>query len=296
MSKWVFDFRAIYDGQLLDDTAAHKNRMEIIEGKQFCIPEFEKQLLANPNCSDFKFSVPDCITDDYVKLATVLRNREAGKSTAPKHQCGAAHMHEHKSGFDDLDRLPQPRISLDFELSGVKCFGAGSYEKDVWALKGKTELSENIEKYHLEGNAFFKQAKFESAITAYQKTLQLLTNLKNQADLDELKPLQQRETTITLNICQCLIQLKRGWSDIIKHCTAIIEQDSTNPKVYYRRAIANIELLNKESAQADVEMVLKLDSSTPTKRSCEKLMARLSKYEKDRDSALAKSLKSAFIV
>ena len=143
------------------------------------------------------------------------------------------------------------------------------------------------------------------AITSYEKVIQIYGTLLSELypsledEGSEYRVFKEKETTIVLNLCQCLIQLKKDWSKVVDYCTKIIDDKFVkceNAKVFYRRAFANIELMNKEQALSDLEEVMKLDTSIPTKKSCAKLKEKMMKYAKERDGLLKDKLKNAFLV
>lgn len=282
--------------------------MELIQGKQFLIPEFESELdKLSPEKSVTSFSTT-VFTDDYIKLSTVLRNREQGKSTQSKHKCGAGMIHDHKSGFTDLDNLPKPKVELAFKFTEIEKFDAGDYEKDVWALKSKEEKLEYVQKSHVQGNLDFKQGRIEEAVVSYEKAIQIYGSILAELypSSDEYNTTKEKEMTIVLNLCQCYIQLKKDWGKIVDYCSRIVQNQlwkdneerikSIKAKAYYRRAFANIEMMNKDEALVDLEEVLKLDNSIPTQKSCFKLKEKLTKYEKERDVDLKTRFKNIFSV
>merc|ERR1712071_194755 len=264
------------------------------------------QLSANKkNSSTLEFTMT-VATEDYVKLSSVLRNRQLGKPTKSKHKCGAAHMHDHDSGFAELDSLPKPKVDLKFMFVDILKLEDGCYDKDAWAINSKEDKLEYIQKFHAQGNSDFKQGKYVEAITSYEKVIQIYGTLLSELypsledEGSEYRALKEKETTIVLNLCQCLIQLKKDWSKVVDYCTKIIDDKFVkceNAKVFYRRAFANIELMNKEQAVlSDLEEVMKLDTSIPTKKSCAKLKEKMMKYGKERDGLLKDKLKNAFLV
>lgn len=272
--------------------------MELIEGKQFCMPAWETALkrMRKHRHKEFEFTC-ECDTATFTKVLSVLRHREKGTPVPHQHSC-AANPNSHVTGFEDLDALPRPHCKLKFRFRILQYQEDGDYVKDVWALGDDHDRHSYIQKFHKEGNQLYKEGNYDEARECYRKTVQIYKQMHRDEhpNSEKAKIIVRQYVPIILNYCQCALQMKTDYHVVIRYCSDVIEIDKVtdNAKVYYRRATAHVAMGNETDARADIESCLKLDSSEATTRSCETLKKALNDSVKKRDEHLADRLKRAF--
>jgi len=298
MAKWHFNFKAWHRDKLLEDSSDFKQNMELIEGKQFCMPAWEAALkrMRKHRHKEFEFTC-ECDTAVFGKVMKVLRHRERHKPMEHTHQC-AANPDAHLTGYEDLDALPRPHCKLKFRFRILKYEEAGDYEKDIWAICDDHDRLSYIARFHAEGNQFYKDGKYEDARECYRKTVQIYKQMHRDLhpNSEDAKRIVRLYVPIILNYCQCLLQMKKDYDIVIKYCSEVIEVDKVtdNAKVFYRRAAAHVAVGNEEEASSDIKSCLSLDTSEATAKSCELLRKSLAEFVKKRDEELSERLKRAF--
>ena len=227
---------------------------------------------------------------EYPKVSKALRElalKKAGKEVphTHSHNCGFGAMHG--TGHADLDRLYQDMHPLVFELELLKIDQPGEYKKESWAMSAE-EKEEAIVRLKEEGNALYRAGSHDDASGKYFEALAYLEelSLREQAQSEEWRAIEQRKVPLLLNYAQCML-LKKDYAEVIRHTTTVLGVDADNVKALYRRAKAHAASWDREAAEADFSRVVELDPSLGRSverelRQLEEKLQREEEAEKDR--------------
>ena len=194
------------------------------------------------------------------------------------HMCGHNIM-EHGLGYADLDALFKTPKDLEFIFEVIRVEQPGEYEKETWTLSDD-ERMKLIPKLKEEGNALFKEAKYEEAGAKYQEAVGLLEQfmLREKPNDIEWNELNELKVPILLNFSMCKFNLKEYYS-CIEHTTTILETKPGHVKALFRRAKAYAAVWSLKEARDDFNKCAQLDPTLA--REVEKQLAELVKAEKE---------------
>mmetsp|Transcript_55519 Transcript_55519/g.107073 ORF Transcript_55519/g.107073 Transcript_55519/m.107073 type:complete len:651 (+) Transcript_55519:109-2061(+) len=104
------------------------------------------------------------------------------------------------------------------------------------------------------GGQFFKDNRFDLALNAYMKVIELLAHTdrftaENKAQAAEIKRLSE------LNKAACYLKLDDPLNAILA-CDTVLQEDKGNVKALFRRASAHLELGEHRNASIDIEQLL----------------------------------------
>ncbi|XP_043940085.1 AH receptor-interacting protein [Protopterus annectens] len=278
------------DRTVIDDSRTRGKPMELIIGKKFKLPVWETIIstMKEGEMAEFLCDVKHVLL--YPMVSKSLRNIAIGKDPleGQRHCCGIAQMHDHHHflGYPDLDELqhnPQPLI---FTIEMIQVQEPGTYRQDPWAMTDEQKL-EAVPFIHEEGNQLYKQGKIAEASTKYYDAIACLKNLqlKERPGSEEWIELDLMITPLLLNYCQCKLLLEEYY-EVVEHCTAILNKYEDNVKAYFRRGKAHAAIWNKEDAEKDFAMALKLDPSLTSLVNRELKMLEARMQEKDKEDKI----------
>ncbi|XP_057250045.1 peptidyl-prolyl cis-trans isomerase FKBP62-like [Beta vulgaris subsp. vulgaris] len=138
--------------------------------------------------------------------------------------------------FDELDCSSTSWVQrLDFLLNP---FGIFEYARSLKA----------------EGNTFYRNNDFKSAIAQYSQAIKFLffANVTNEEDKSVFLSLA---LAINLNLAACFIK-KKDFKKVGELCSLILMYDATNAKAYFRRAVAALELSQLDITLIDIIQLL----------------------------------------
>jgi len=152
------------------------------------------------------------------------------------------------------DKIP-PKSDLDFD---IELLDFGPKPKEKWELTEEEKLGEaktNKEK----GNESFKEQKYEEAIQHYNEALSYFENSEHWEEA-LFSEKQAIEKSCYLNLSQCLLKVK-SWMEAAQAATNALNIDDSNPKAYFRRALACMEIEEFDQAKWDLTEAAKLDKT-----------------------------------
>lgn len=270
------------DPCLIDDSHQWKEPVELIIGKKFKLEVLEACIRTMLPGEVASFTIDKSLLAPYPLVSKTLREAygktKVDKDKKPHHCCGMGF--KEGLGYPDLDKLVKTPQDLKFTIELFKVAGAGSYEKEFWAMT-ENERLESIPVLKDEGNAFYKKGNHEAASKKYSEALGRLEQLmlREKPGDEEWLKLNEMKMPLLLNFSQC--QLLQGeYYSVIEHCTTVLEKDPDNVKALYRRGRAYIEIFSPAEARRDLEKATMLDTTVAS--SCRKLLIQLSKMESEK--------------
>ncbi|XP_030041819.1 AH receptor-interacting protein [Microcaecilia unicolor] len=266
-TKATFYYRTLNcdeDRTVIDDCRTCGKPMELIIGKKFKLPVWETivSTMKEGERAEFLCDVKHVV--QYPQVSKSLRNIAVGKDPleGQRHCCGIAQMHEHHSlGYSDLDELQRNPRPLIFQIDMLKVEEPGSYRQDPWAMTDEEKL-QAVPLIHEEGNQLYKKGSIPEAATKYYDAIACLKNLqmKEQPGSPDWIQLDMKITPLLLNYCQCKLLLE-DYYEVLEHCNSILNKYEDNVKAYFKRGKAHAAVWNSTEAQADFDMVVRLDPS-----------------------------------
>ncbi|TRZ00871.1 hypothetical protein DNTS_034090 [Danionella cerebrum] len=228
---------------VLDDSrtmGGHSKPMELILGKKFKLPVWEKVVTTMREGEIAEFSCDVKHTALYPMVSLSLRNISQGKDPleGQRHCCGIAQVHSHHSlGHHDLDKLqvnPQPLV---FTLEMLQVLPPGSYQLEIWAMTDDEKLGA-IPQIHEEGNALFKAGDISAAAEKYYNAIACLKSLqmKERPGDEHWIKLDSLITPLLLNYCQCK-HLLGQYYEVLDHCSSIINKYDAEAKADFAKVI-----------------------------------------------------------
>ncbi|XP_073279860.1 70 kDa peptidyl-prolyl isomerase-like [Primulina huaijiensis] len=141
-------------------------------------------------------------------------------------------------------------------------------EKESWELS-KEEKIPAAGKKKEEGNRWFRAGKYKRASKRYEKAVAFIDYESSFSD-EEKEQAKALKVTCNLNNAACKLKLKE-FKEAKNLCDKVLEIDVDNVKALYRRAQANIFLVELELAELDVKKVLELNPDDRDVKSVYKL-------------------------
>ncbi|CAF0877124.1 unnamed protein product [Brachionus calyciflorus] len=274
-TKVYFHFKTIVSetGKVLDDSKKinEKKPMELIIGKKFKIETWEKCIRTMWLNEVAKFTVVKELLYEFPIAAKQLRDYYAkicdhkthnhSKTDNHRHHCCGFNIMEHGVGYEDLDELLKNPKNLDFIFEIIKVEQPGDYKKDAWSLTEEERIKQ-IPILKENGNALFKEKKYEEACKQYEEALGYLEQLmfKEKPNDIEWNEWNDVKIPILLNYCLCKFNLKEYYT-CIEHTNTILESQPNNTKALYRRAKSYASVWNLEEARKDFIRCAELDPS-----------------------------------
>ncbi|XP_045584096.1 AH receptor-interacting protein [Procambarus clarkii] len=268
--------------QLIDDSHRWSKPVELILGKKFKLEVLEACIHTMILGEVASFTIDKSLLSPYPLVSKTLREAygetKVDKEKKPHHCCGMGF--KEGLGYQDLDELVKTPKDLKFTIELVKVAGAGSYEKEFWAMT-ESERLESIPALKEQGNALYKERNYEAASKAYSEALGRLEQLmlREKPNDEEWLKLNEMKMPLLLNFSQC--QLIRGeYYAVIEHCTTVLEKDPDNVKALYRRGRAYVEVFSPAEARKDLEKAARLDATVSP--GCRKLLSQLANMESEK--------------
>ncbi|XP_029430993.1 AH receptor-interacting protein [Rhinatrema bivittatum] len=296
-TKATFHYRTLKCDEhqtVIDDSRTRGKPMELIIGKKFKLPVWETIISTMRAGERAEFLCDTKHVVQYPQVSKSLRNIALGKDPleGQRHCCGIAQMHEHHSlGYPDLDELHRNPQSLIFQIEMLKVEEPGSYRQDPWAMSDEEKL-QAVPLIHEEGNQLYKEGSIQEAATKYYDAIACLKNLqmKEQPGSPDWIQLDLKITPLLLNYCQCKLLLE-DYYEVLEHTNSILNKYEDNVKAYFKRGKAHAAVWNSTEAQADFDMVVRLDPSLASvvAKEIKKLDARL-KEKNQEDKARFKGI------
>ncbi|KAG7173420.1 AH receptor-interacting protein-like [Homarus americanus] len=163
---------------LIDNSHQWKEPVELLLGKKFKLEVLEACIRTMLPGEVASFAVDKSLLAPYPLVSKTLREAygktKVDKDKKPHHCCGMGF--KEGLGYPDLDELVKTPKNLKITLELVKVAGAGSYEKEFWAMT-ENERIESIPALKEQGNAFYKAGDHEAASKKYSEALGRLEQL-----------------------------------------------------------------------------------------------------------------------
>lgn len=162
-------------------------------------------------------------------------------------------------------------------------------EKKHWDMTDEEKL-QAFEKRKEEGNKHFKAQQFAQAEKRYKKALQLVeTSFETDADK---KSASKNKGIALLNMAA--VQLKqRHYKDALINADKAIKEDGNNLKAHFRRAQANIGLIEYDIAKQDLQRALAIDANSKEVKDEMAKLNELIKKQNQKDKAMYSKMFSA---
>ncbi|GFS94749.1 AH receptor-interacting protein [Nephila pilipes] len=293
-SKITFHFQTYVlndDGEpqeCVDDSKKIGRPMEIILGKQFKMPIWEKCLETMKLGEIAKFTVPKSLVDAYPLVSKSYREF-AGMSKGNKqgHCCGMMAFTE-GVGHQDLDVLVRESKDLQFILELLKVECMGEYKKEAWTMNPQEKLK-IIPELKETGNQLYKKQQYEEASKKYAEALGLVEQLllREKPGDKEWLELEKLKIPILSNYAQCKL-LQKDYYSVIEFTTTILEKDKNNVKALYRRGKAYVGTWDLDLAGNDFMKVSELDPSFKTV--VQKELKNINILQKEKDQEIKSKL------
>jgi len=129
-------------------------------------------------------------------------------------------------------------------------------EKESWEMSSAEKLEACTVRREA-GNLFFKQGKFKLAIKRYKNAIECVQYDHNFNDAEKGQG-KKLKLPCYLNIAASYTQL-RDIKAVIDNCNKALEIEKMNVKALYRRAQAQSELRDYDSALTDLKLALDVD-------------------------------------
>ncbi|KAM9326646.1 AH receptor-interacting protein [Gastrophryne carolinensis] len=238
--------------------------MELIIGKKFKLPVWETVIRSMREGEVAEFLCDTPLVIDYPQVSRSLRRIAAGQDPreGQRHCCGGmAQLHDHSSGYTDLDALQKDPQPLIFVITLLKVEEPGSYRQDAWAMSDEEKL-DAVPILHQEGNQLYKEGKTVEAAAKYYEAIACLKSLqmKEQPGSPDWISLDLKITPLLLNFCQCKL-LEGEYYQVLEHCTSILNKYSDNVKALFKRGRAHAAVWNASEAEQDFSRAVELDPS-----------------------------------
>ncbi|KAG0717869.1 AH receptor-interacting protein [Chionoecetes opilio] len=269
--------------QVIDDSRQWREPVELLLGKKFKLEALEACIRTMGPGEVSSFTIDKVLLAPYPLVSKTLRDAYSKNKTVkekkPHHCCGMGF--KEGLGYPDLDELVKTSQDLKFTIEVLKVSGAGSYEKEFWAMSEEERIT-SIPALKEEGNAMYKAGDHEEANKKYSEALGRLEQLmlREKPNDEEWVKLNDMKMPLLLNFSQCQI-LHGEYYSAIEHCSTVLEKQPDNVKALYRRGRAYVEVFSPAEARKDLEKASQLDASIAP--SCGKLLSQLAKMEADKN-------------
>ncbi|XP_010273186.1 PREDICTED: peptidyl-prolyl cis-trans isomerase FKBP62-like isoform X2 [Nelumbo nucifera] len=160
-------------------------------------------------------------------------------------------------------------------------------EKAPWEMSNHEKI-ETAGMKKEEGNALFKNGKFQRAAKRYEKATDYVSEDGTSED-GEQKLVKALRVSCWLNIAACNLKLN-DFQGAIKLCSKVLDIEFYNVKALYRRAQAYIETADLDFAELDVKKALEVDPQNREFKSMQKKLKQLQVESNKRDAKLYTSM------
>ncbi|KAM9795125.1 aryl-hydrocarbon-interacting protein-like 1 [Neosynchiropus ocellatus] len=111
-----------------------------------------------------------------------------------------------------------------------------------------------------EGNFLVKKKLFQEASSKFKEAIDYVDHLQKEVDQhgDDWKSLEKVRLPLTLNLSQCLLELK-NFEQVVELNDKLLKTHKGNFKAVYQRAKAHVALCNEDEAKRDLARVEQLD-------------------------------------
>ncbi|CAH2321411.1 AH receptor-interacting [Pelobates cultripes] len=249
---------------VVDDSSERGKPMELIIGKKFKLPVWEKiiQTMREGEVAEFLCDTPHVV--EYPQVSRSLRRIAEGQDPrdGQRHCCGGiAQLHDHSLGYTDLDDLQKDPQPLIFIITILQIQEPGTYRQDAWAMSDEEKL-DAVPLLHQEGNQLYKEGKVAEAAAKYYEAIACLKSLqmKEQPGSPDWIDLDLKITPLLLNFCQCKL-LQGEYYQVLEHCSSILNKYSDNVKALFKRGRAHAAVWNASEAEEDFSRAVSLDPS-----------------------------------
>ncbi|CAG9462720.1 unnamed protein product [Pedinophyceae sp. YPF-701] len=202
-------------------------------------------------------------------LSVTFRPDSIDGSPADKVPLGVAKQAEHMKRGEGGELIARAGSAYSaegavFELEMIEF----RRDKNMWEMEAEEKLAA-AEKAKEEGNAFFKEHRWQLAKSRYEKGIRLAGDESGGAggpgaqyhDTDGTHPdFRTLARMCRLNLAACLLRLS-DFRAAEAACTTVLDQDAENVKAFFRRAQAFAGQQEYESAARDLKRLLELDPS-----------------------------------
>ncbi|GIY11477.1 AH receptor-interacting protein [Caerostris extrusa] len=268
-TKLIFDFEThVIDEngdtkKCIDDSKKIGMPMEIIIGKQFKMPVWEKCLETMKIGETAKFTVIKNLVDAYPLVSKSYREFAGLPQGKKGHCCGMMAFTE-GVGHQDLDFLVRDPKDLQFTIELLKVEQPGEYKKEAWTMNPE-EKRQTIPLLKEAGNQLYKNQQYEEASKKYAEALGLIEHLimREKPGDKEWQELHKIKIPLLCNYAQCKL-LEKDYYTVIEITTTVLEKDKDNVKALYRRGKAYVGTWDLDLACDDFKRVAELDSSFTT--------------------------------
>ncbi|XP_038045764.1 peptidyl-prolyl cis-trans isomerase FKBP62-like [Patiria miniata] len=187
---------------------------------------------------------------------------------------------------DSESLLQQPAV-LQIELKSL-VRGKDIHEMTV------DDKFERAAKFKTKGSRCFSCGKLQKAETFYLRALKYIITIDAPELDDETDATREKFNALKcaclLNVAACKLKYK-CYEHVVSHCTKALAVDGNNPKGYFRRGIAYMELQDYEKAKADFDQAVRFEpTSKPLKQQRQILLDRM----KTLDAKYAKAMSKMF--
>ncbi|XP_022089010.1 peptidyl-prolyl cis-trans isomerase FKBP62-like [Acanthaster planci] len=187
----------------------------------------------------------------------------------------------------DCKTLLQKPVVFQIELKSLR------RDKDIYEMT-VTERVDRASKFKSKGSSCFSCGKLQKAEAFYIRALKYLLTVDPLEITDETDATKEVFNTVKsaclLNLAACKLKYK-SYEHVVSHCTKALAIDSSNPKGYFRRGIAYMELQDYELAKADFDEAMHLEpTSKPLRQQRQILQERM----RSLDAKYAKAMSKMF--
>lgn len=174
---------------------------------------------------------------------------------------------EMKKGERATLTCSKPALCIEVEL-GLKEISAGQVilsvelldfkkEKDHWSLSEEEKLEFAVARKEV-GSNLFRKGRIVLALEQYSKVADLYSYTDNIKDNDVKAKGKELKNTCDLNMAACRLKLG-DYARAKMNCNDVLKGDAMNVKALFRRAQAELGLLNFTECLNDVGKVLERD-------------------------------------
>ncbi|KAM8848978.1 aryl-hydrocarbon-interacting protein-like 1 isoform 2-T2 [Synchiropus picturatus] len=176
--------------------------------------------------------------------------------------------HVEKEDEDGDEDFKEPSVSSDVadgvaRISLAEGNNEGEIKQDCSAEKEGKDWQQMLRLVMLlqeEGNFLVKEKLFQEASSKFQEAIDYVDHLQKEVDQhgDDWKSLEKVRLPLTLNLSQCLLELK-NFEQVVELNDKLLKTHKGNFKAVYQRAKAHVALCNEDEAKRDLARVEKLD-------------------------------------
>jgi len=198
-------------------------------------------------------------------IGTMKKGEKSSFALKPSYAFGAK--------GDESKGVP-PNAEVEYEIELVDFVK----EKDSWDLNTQEKLDAATKRKE-DGNALFKEGKFERAAAKYKRALTFVDSDYGVADEDKDK-LKLAKITLYGNIAASKLQLK-DYAAVKENCKKVLDLDPHNIKALVRQAKVYVDVDDWDLAKSTLQQVFEIDQNNIDAK---KEQARLNKKIADQNA------------